>query len=227
MDTRYLTRQIDIIPMEALEETITIIGAGAIGSFTTLCLAKMGFKNILVYDFDTVSEENMTCQWYMPKDIGRPKVAALQELIYDFTGTNILIKNELWRSDSGSLYWPGWSAKIIITAVDSMEVRKEIWEAARKESKIRWVIDPRMGAEYALQFVVSPHDEKDIVSYEKTLYTDQEAEREPCTAKSTMYTASMIAGHVAKSVKDIVTKKPYARVTHWNIGMNTYSSWGK
>lgn len=224
MDTRYLTRQIDIIPMEALEETITIIGAGAIGSFTTLCLAKMGFKNILVYDFDTVSEENMNCQWYMPKDIGRPKVAALQELIHAFTGTHIFVKNMPWRKD---LDYQTWPATILITAVDSMEVRKEIWEGARKEPIVRWVIDPRMGAEYALQLVMSPHDEKDIISYEKTLYTDQEAEREPCTAKSTMYTASMIAGHVAKSVKDIVTKKPYARVTHWNIGLNTYSSWGK
>jgi molybdopterin/thiamine biosynthesis adenylyltransferase len=214
----YLIRQSDIIPSKVLETPITVIGAGAIGSFAVLALAKMGFHNIKVFDFDEVSDANMSCQWYRISDIKKPKVEALQDLIRDFTGLAIEIVND--RFD-GSQELQG----LVISSVDSMEVRKLIWDTAKRSPKVQYVIDPRMASEYALSFVMKPHDTKDINSYEKTLYTDQNAVEERCTAKATMYTATMIAGYVAKHVKDILTGTPYARVTHWNIGLNTLQNW--
>jgi tRNA A37 threonylcarbamoyladenosine dehydratase len=41
MDRLDLTRQADIIPEHILKKQITIVGAGAVGSFTTLALAKI------------------------------------------------------------------------------------------------------------------------------------------------------------------------------------------
>jgi len=41
-----------------------------------------------------------------------------------------------------------------------------------------------------------------------------------CTAKATMYTACMLSGLVAKSVKDIVTDGPYPRNAMWSIKDN-------
>lgn len=215
----HLTRQLDIIPLECLDQKITVIGAGAIGSFTVLSLVKMGFCNIRVYDFDDVSVENMNCQWFRMKDIGSKKVLALQELIEDFTGIKIEAVPERFNSQS--------LEGIVIPAVDSMSARKIIWDAVKSSLSVRWVIDPRMASEYALSYVMNPNDPKDVESYEKTLYSDANAVAERCTAKATMYTATMIAGHVAKSVKDIVTKTPYARVVHWDIGANNYQSWRK
>lgn len=218
----HLMRQLDIIPMDKLNESITVIGAGAIGSFVVLSLAKMGFEDITVYDFDNVSVENMNCQWFRFNDIGKPKVESLQSLIYDFTKTKIKIKNEKFTGDKEQIKSLG---KIVITAVDSMTVRKLIWSTCKDNGNIFWYIDPRMAAEYALMFVMDPNKTKDINSYEKTLYTDEKAVEERCTAKATMYTATMIAGYVAKAVKDIVTKNDYARVTHWDIGMNQLQNW--
>lgn len=215
----HLTRQLDIIPIETLSKPITVIGAGAIGSFTVLSLVKMGFSNIKVYDFDEVSVENMNCQWFRMKDIGRKKVDALKELIHDFTGVEIEVVPERYES--------GFVRGYLISAVDSMSARKQIWESAKSGFGVEWFIDPRMASEYALLYVMNPQDKDDVSSYEKTLYTDGASVQERCTAKATMYTATMIAGYVAKAVKDLVTKGPYARVTHWDIGLNNHQSWRK
>lgn len=215
----HLTRQMDIIPMDLLIQPITVIGAGAIGSFAVLSLVKMGFENVMVYDFDEVSVENMNCQWFRFSDIGKKKVVALKDLIKDFTKAEIDISTE--RFVNQPLHG------IVITAVDSMEARKVIWEQIKQSSTVKFLVDPRMASEYALTYVMDPSDAKDRETYEKVLYTDAEAIEERCTAKSTMYTATMIAGYVAKMVKDIVTKGKYARVSHWDIGMNNLQNWGK
>lgn len=214
----HLTRQLDLIPIETLDTEITIIGAGAIGSFACLSLSKMGFTNLRVYDFDEVSVENMSCQWFRKKDIGKPKVQALAELIEDFTDTKIIQCNEKYI---GQIH-----KGIVICAVDNMETRKLIWESHTKLGfATTHVIDPRMSAEYAVQYVMRPQNSKDCESYPKTLFSDSDGVQERCTAKSTMYTAQMISGLVAKAVKDIVNKKPYPRISNWNIAEDSFQSW--
>lgn len=218
----HLTRQMEILPLESLHVPIFVIGAGAIGSFVVLSLTKMGFEDITVFDFDEVSVENMNCQWYRFRDIGLPKVKALQALIWDFTNVMIKPRQTRFRENNG-LELKG----IVISAVDSMEARKVIWNEVKSNFRVSWFIDPRMAAEYALSYVMNPNDPKDITAYENTLYTDENAVQERCTAKATMYTATMIAGYVAKHVKDVVTGGEYARVTHWNIGTNVMQNWAK
>lgn len=213
-----LIRQKEIIPSGILDTPITVIGAGAIGSFAVLALAKMGFNRLHVWDFDEVSDANMNCQWFRIGDIGKPKVIALQELIRDFTGMLIEISDERFSEQSPV-------EGIVISSVDSMRVRREIWAAVKNNPEVRYLIDPRMAAEYALSFVMNPSDAKDIKAYETTLYSDANAVEERCTAKATMYTATMLAGYVAKHVKDILTGTPYARTTHWNIGTNVLQNW--
>lgn len=214
-ENQHLTRQLEILPVECLDKPITIIGAGAIGSFTALSLAKMGFEDITVYDFDTIEVENMNCQFYRFSDIGKPKVEALKELVFDFTKVKINAINDKYQGEP--------LGSIVIAAVDSMEIRSMIWNAQKKSPSCKFVIDPRMGAETAMLHVFNPHDAKDVKSYEKTLYSDDEAMHERCTAKATMYTACMLSGLVAKAVKDIATGfENYPRLVHWSIKENQF-----
>lgn len=209
----HLTRQLEIIPLGVLANPITIIGAGAIGGWVALSLAKMGAEKISVWDFDTVTVENMNCQFYRLADIGKPKVLALQALIRDFTGTEIEARNEK--------YSHGVFSGVVVCAVDSMAIRKTIWENHKGKSPFtRALIDPRMGAEEALLYVMSPMVKRDQTAYEKTLYSDAEAVAERCTAKSTIYTANLLAGLVVKAVKDLWTGKPFTRVVNWSIASN-------
>ena len=214
----YLTRQLDIIPIDCLSHQITIIGAGAIGSFTALSLAKMGFGNITVFDDDVVSVENMNCSLFRPGDIDTPKVTALADIIYQFTGVRI---EGIAKRYTGGMF-PG----IVISAVDSMQARRLIWENhASRAPMTKAIIDPRMGAEVALMYVMQPMSEQDAQSYEKTLYTDENAVQEKCTAKATIYTANMLSGLVVKAVKDIATGNKYPRITMWSILENDFKSW--
>jgi molybdopterin/thiamine biosynthesis adenylyltransferase len=214
MNNEHLTRQFDLIPTEVLGEPITIIGAGAIGSFTTLSLAKMGFCDITVYDFDKIEIENMNCQFYRFSDVGKFKVEALKDLVKEFTGVEITAKNEKYES--------GMFRGIVISAVDKMSVRKLIWDNHKEVAlATKLFIDPRMGAEHVLCYAISPMSPKDVKSYEKTLYTDEQAAHERCTAKSTMYTALAISSHVCKIVKDyLCNEKKYVRVCEWSIKEN-------
>lgn len=208
-----LVRQSELIPLDALEVPVTIIGAGAVGSFTALSLVKMGFENITVYDFDKIETANMNCQFYRVGDIGKFKVEALKELIKDFTGVEIEVKCE--RYESGT--FPG----IVIMCVDSMSVRKLIWENHKEIAfNTKIVIDARMAIQQVLCYAMKPLVEKDIVSYDKTLYTDGDSHEERCTNKAIVFTVMSIAGLICKIVKDFVTDKPYSRVTMWNIENN-------
>lgn len=207
-----LVRQFELLPEDKLTTPINIIGAGAIGSFTCLALAKMGFTNLTVWDFDDIEIENMNCQFFRMSDIGKKKVQALNELVRDFTGVDIAYHPS--RYESGQL------TGIVITAVDSMNARRLIWENHKGSFTTSLLIDPRMGAESALVYAMRPLLKKDIKAYGTQLYTDEEAVFERCTAKATMYTACMLSGHVAKIVKDFVTDAPYSRITQWNIKDN-------
>jgi len=205
----YLTRQLDLIPISKLGMPITVIGAGAVGSNTVLQLARMGFGNITVIDFDEVSEENMNSQGYFTTHIGRKKVECLQEMVKLAIGFDIKVEDKYYIDDN--------LTGLVISAVDSMEVRKNIWENC---TNAEYIIDPRMAAEFATLAVMKRSSGKDLADYVKTLYTDDEAIHESCTAKATVYCANLLSGLVTKAVKDIATGNPYTRFVHWNIREN-------
>lgn len=211
-----LTRQLDLIPVEVLGENITLIGAGAIGSWVTLSLAKMGFENITVYDMDTVSTENMNSQFYRFSDIGKPKVIALFDLVKDFTGVEINVKNERYTGDR---VFPG----TVISSVDNMAVRKQIWDVHKGvAARTRAIIDPRMGGMSALMYTARPMVKDDAIWYEKTLYSDENAMAERCTAKATIFTANLLAGMVAKTVRDLLVLGEYPKNLTWDISTDTF-----
>ena len=214
MKIPHLVRQLDILPLEKLSEPITIIGAGAVGSFTALALAKMGFHHLTVIDPDKLEPENMNCQFYPIGLIGQPKVMALKEMIGAFADIEISTREEKYER--------GRFQGIVISAVDNMETRKRIWEEHKESEGTKLVVDPRMGAEQGLLYAMNPNALRDMKSYEKTLYTDENAVTEKCTAKSTMYTVLILSGMVAKVVKDVVTNKPYQRVSMLGIADNEY-----
>ena len=221
MNEAYITRHRDLINLNSLGAKIIVVGAGAIGSFTVLSLAKMGFHNITVYDFDTVENENIGAQFYSVDSIGKPKVVALKEMVKNFTGIEInAVERKVTDKD------PIEQADFVIAALDSMSARKLVFDRFIG----KYLIDPRMSAEYATLHVVKLSSRDSTDNYSKTLYSDEEAVHERCTAKTTIYTVLLIAGQVVKAVKDIIMDKPYIEVMDWSIRDNSmvaFSSDGK
>lgn len=201
-----LQRQMDIIPLDKLGASITIIGAGAIGSWTSLALAKMGFLNQTVIDFDTVGVENMNSQFYPLYMIGEPKVEALKSMVEMFTGHKLNVINDKYTGAK-------LTDNIVIAAVDSMEVRRE----AFLNTDNGMFIDPRMGAEQMHLYALRANADVDKETYMKSWYSDSEALHEKCTAKSTIYCANILSGLVAKTVKNVILKESYPRVLRWDL----------
>ena len=56
---------------------ITILGCGAVGSWTAVQLAHSGLQNFTVIDSDIVEESNLNRSIFLREDIGTPKVQAL------------------------------------------------------------------------------------------------------------------------------------------------------
>lgn len=191
MGSEYL-RQLDILSPEIIAGVpFTIIGAGAIGSFTCLTLAKMGAQLLTVYDNDTVEPHNYANQWYGPKHLGQKKVAALQELVHDLTGATITAKSVKYVKQP--------MGQVVICGVDSMDTRIKIWRWVQKHQP-KVYIDGRMGAEVGNVFCVKGASGEDRKVYETQLFPSSEALRAPCTAQSTMYCAAGLAAFIGAQV---------------------------
>lgn len=212
-DRTHLTRQMDIIPLDALDTPVTIIGAGAIGSFVALSLAKMGMENLTVFDDDIVSIENMNCQFYPLWSVGLPKCMVLEDMLESFTKVKIRAVHEKYQAGR----FPG----IVVSAVDSMKARKLIFDEHRDQAfRTRTIVDARMGPESALLYVYNPTDTEDCKAYETSLYSDDDAVQERCTAKSTMYTVNGITYLVVKAIKDSILNKRGLSHATWDIEGN-------
>lgn len=92
-----------------------------------------------------------------------------------------------------------------------MTCRQNVWKRTRLNQKIPLVIDARMGAEFARIYTVHPTNIDEIGFYEQNLYGSQQAERLPCSARSIIYCAAVIAGIVALLIKKHAVNNPLPR----------------
>jgi predicted ThiF/HesA family dinucleotide-utilizing enzyme len=197
-------RQADLVtPTDFDKYHITIIGAGGIGSPTTLALSKMGVEKLFIYDDDKVEKHNLPNQMYRVSDIDKYKVEATKDICNDFAGTPITSYNEKFENQEIN--------GIVISGVDTMKSRSDIWKRMKYNPVVNIYIDARMGAEVCRILTVKPFDPDDVKWYEKTLFTDDKASEEVCTAKSVIYNTFTIAGLIASQVKKFARAQPFAR----------------
>lgn len=203
IDPRTRIRSSGIVDLNLLKVPITIVGAGAVGSWTTLCLAKLGCTNMSVFDFDSVSIENVGCQLYPEYMVGNPKPRCLDLIVSRFTGISIKDRNVKWEAGDEKLLS---EEAIVIMAVDSLEERRIIWEAL-KLHKFAYLIDARMGGEFMRIFSVDMQIEEAKARYEKTL--QGEAHEVRCSERSVVYNTMIIAGLITNQVKRMVKNEKF------------------
>jgi hypothetical protein len=195
-------RQLDLIKPERLAALkMHIIGAGAIGSSTALLTAKMGCREITIWDPDKFEEHNLPNQMCRIQDIGRPKVEAVAEMVMDFEGVEIMPRFERFNGEAD----PG---SLVIMAVDSMKARKEIWEMIKK-LPILGIMDGRMGLTSMSLYTAIFPSKPMIERYEQQLWDDAAVKELRCTAKSTIFTANTIASLICMNIVTYLKdKKP-------------------
>lgn len=197
-------RQLDLVPLERIQKArVTVIGCGAVGSFTAFTLAKMGVGRICVYDDDRVEEHNIPNQLFAVGDCGRLKVEALRDMVLHFHGVDV--------EACPVRYVDQPLSGIVVVAVDSMDARIAIWEQVKYRIGINLFIDSRMGAEVGKVMAIRPADVGDGEWYEATLHTSAEALPERCTEKAIIYTVLGIAAAVCGKMKKHLAGQPYNR----------------
>ena len=198
-------RQTGLIDIETFRDnSIAIVGCGAIGSYVASSLAKMGLTKFYLYDFDKVEPHNLPNQFFKEKDIGKYKVNATMNAMTDF------------NSDVDIVMFPGRiekskfpkDVKIVISCVDDMEVRKYIFNKCK--DKVQLFIDCRMGGLQGQVYSVNMTKKKEIKNYEKTLFSKGEALETRCTERSIIFTvlgiASIVCNQIVKVLKNETIK---------------------
>ena len=61
-----------------MRKPVVVVGCGGLGSWTSLIMAKSGWREFVLVDPDVVEEKNLQNQAYFPEDVGLPKVVALK-----------------------------------------------------------------------------------------------------------------------------------------------------
>jgi hypothetical protein len=181
-------RQLDLFSPEKFgNKEVHIAGCGATGNMVAIQLAKMGVKNLHLWDFDEVKNHNLPNQMFRLKDVGRPKVEALAEIIEELTGIIPTQHNE-------ALLGGTKLAGIVFLLVDKMSVRKDIWQGSiRMKLQVEFMIETRMAIDNGRVYAIRPFNPGDIRMWEDTLYSDEEAEESPCTNRSIAPTVGLIA----------------------------------
>jgi molybdopterin/thiamine biosynthesis adenylyltransferase len=188
-----------------------LIGAGGIGAATALALSKMGIGSIDLYDGDTVDEINLATQLHRLSDVGKPKVRAVAEMIEEFSDDTAIAAVDIRIEKDDEFI-----SDFLISAVDSIHARKDIWEAAKK-SHIRYYFDARMAAEEFHLYAVNMSE--DVNWYETMISQEDDTNvlEIACTAKATIFCAFIAAGLIGSAVKTVSIEEHQPRVTVLNI----------
>jgi sulfur carrier protein ThiS adenylyltransferase len=201
-------RQEELVPRDRLAAIkATVIGIGAIGRQLAVQLAAIGTARIQLVDFDVVDLTNITTQGYWAADIGSPKVqataAAIRQL--DPMVTVECIQDRYRpRVEIGDA---------VFVAVDSIDVRSAIWRSAGPRCQF-WC-DGRMLAEVIRVLAADEQAGRD--HYPTTLFSQAEAQAGQCTARSTIYSASIAAGMMVHQFTRWLRGFPVDRDTSLNL----------
>ena len=190
-------RQLQIFdPEDYLNRKVSIIGLGTIGSWTALALAKLGIKNLSIYDFDLVDKHNIPNQFYKVTDIGTPEAFSLMNSIKEFSDID---------SSSNNKYEAQLIEDILIIGVDSMQERKRIHsELEKKEQKPIIIIDGRIGGSQLEIYTCQSLEE-----WGKT-FIDQPS-NDPCGARAIVGIGMVMGGFISNQVVKYLTNKHFPK----------------
>ena len=127
------------------------------GSSIAFILAHCGVTNFVLYDDDTVESHNIANQMFREKDIGRPKVEALRDILVEI---NPEIADEI-RIVNGKYVDQPLSGYVFL-CVDSVAVRKAVAKSQQYNPEILTLSDVRLGLTDSQHYLVNWRDPKEV-----------------------------------------------------------------
>lgn len=150
-----LSKSYEYFQPEKHEDRIHIIGCGSVGSTVAYLLARIGITNFTLWDFDTVEPHNLANQMFRQKDINKPKVDALLDIICEINpdiADYAKLKTEGWKGQQLSGY--------VFLCVDNIDLRREIVEKHFDNPYVKAMFDFRTRLEDAQHYAADWSDYK-------------------------------------------------------------------
>lgn len=158
----------------------------------------MGLK-VKVMDGDKVEVVNIGGQAYSEHMAGGEKPIALNEMCH-------------WSLQTRCAYLrtpQNLHSEIIISAVDSNAVRRNIWESFKLTPRAQLFIDGRIGGVAWKIFVAR----KGETWYEQHLHSDFDSVQDPCAKGPTVDVGMMVAAQIGMTVRNFLTGKGVRKYT--------------
>ena len=150
-----LSKSYEYFQPEKVDSRIHIVGCGSVGATIAENLIRLGLTNITLWDMDVVSPHNLANQIFRQQDIGRPKVEALYDILFEL---NPEVK------DSIKLCPDGWNGQrlsgYVFLCVDNIELRRQIVEKHFNNPYIKAMLDFRTLLEAAQHYAADWSDRK-------------------------------------------------------------------
>lgn len=202
------------------EVEVIIAGQGGIGSWATAILSRVKPKKLVLYDFDTIDETNLSGQFFYSKQVGQYKVDAMAETASSFSKySSVVCIPKKWTADST----PG---DVMLCGFDNMEARRvyfQSWKEHVQKSNHPnecLFIDGRLDMTNFQVFCITGDNAKAISNYEENyLFEDFQVGGVACSMKQTTYCASMIGSIITNLFVNFVGTlvDPFSHVLPFKI----------
>lgn len=197
-----LAKSYEFFQPEKLDGRVHIIGCGAIGSTVAENLARFGITKITLYDFDKVESHNIANQMFRHTDIGKFKVDALAEMLYDI---NPEIKESIKIVKEG--YTGQKLSGYVFLCVDNIDIRRNIAETYKDNKFIKAMFDFRMRLTDAQHYAADWSNSKMIEDFLASMQFSHEealAETPMSACNQTLSVVPTVRHIVAEGVANFV-----------------------
>lgn len=190
-----LSKSYEYFQPEKVDARINIVGCGSVGATLAENLVRLGITNLALWDMDVVNPHNLANQIFRQQDIGRPKVEALADILFEI---NPEIKDDL------KLYGKGWSGQqlsgYVFLCVDNIELRRQIVEKHFDNPYVKAMLDFRTLLESAQHYAADWSDYK----MKKDLLNSMNFSHEEASEETPVSACGVTLG-VAPTVRAICT----------------------
>ena len=206
VEERHLTlvRQSKLVPVDEINKyELHIFGVGSVGSHVTNIAAKAGFKNITVYDMDTVDEENISPQAFTFKHIGMNKTDAIKEIVLESAGLQIDARHGEITEETQFDLDP---SAIIMCFFDSFEARKLLFEKFKGMPYM--FVDARIGKFDMRHYLIDCMNEEQVTPYAAGLEGDAVMEL-GCGLKAAITSNLIVSSKIVMNILAYIKKIKY------------------
>ena len=143
------TKQYNLLNDKELKDKKAIIfGCGSIGSQLAISMAKIGFKDFCLVDFDIVEGDNIPAQFFKESQIEKLKVDSVEQNLIEHIGNDLTIKKvnkKLETKDDILKNIELNEDAFYFLCFDNIEGRKLIFDTLKMEDEPLHIFDLRIG----------------------------------------------------------------------------------